>query len=206
MLGAIVSLLLVVAVAYAVTKVGGIITLLFVGAVLFLAYRRLSLLAFQPPALELEIECHAGFYVRSLAHDLGQALGCGAHLRALSRTRVGPFSLSDSLSLEELEQRLGRGNLPEALHSLDAALLGRSAVILAEAHATDVSSGRPLKLFRRAEDEAAHDVCRAYSTAGELIALLRLDGRGWAQPFKVFPPGRRGPNLPHPDDPSAVLA
>ena len=55
-----------------------------------------------PTLLRLRVACSSGFYVRSLAHDLGQLLGCGAHLEALRRTRAGPFVLSDALTLEAL--------------------------------------------------------------------------------------------------------
>ena len=47
--------------------------------------------------------CSSGFYVRTLAHDLGQRLGCGAHLAALRRTRAGSFTLDDAVPLEALE-------------------------------------------------------------------------------------------------------
>ena len=53
--------------------------------------------------LRLRIVCSAGFYVRSLAHDIGQRLGCGAHLEALRRTRAGRFRLADALTLEAIE-------------------------------------------------------------------------------------------------------
>ncbi|MBI2856891.1 MAG: tRNA pseudouridine(55) synthase TruB, partial [Chloroflexi bacterium] len=65
---------------------------------------RLELTRWAPPELDLEIDCGKGTYIRSLAHDLGSALGCGAHLCALERTRSGPFSLADSVTLGELEE------------------------------------------------------------------------------------------------------
>ncbi len=60
----------------------------------------------QPPAsslLRLRIVCSSGFYVRSLAHDIGQLLGCGAHLEGLRRTRAGPFAVADALPLDAIE-------------------------------------------------------------------------------------------------------
>jgi tRNA pseudouridine55 synthase len=54
--------------------------------------------------LRLRVACSSGFYVRSLAHDIGRSLGCGAHLEALRRTRAGQFDVRDALSLEALEQ------------------------------------------------------------------------------------------------------
>jgi tRNA pseudouridine55 synthase len=64
---------------------------------------RLDLLDFASPLLEIEVHCSAGTYLRSLAHDLGRALGVGAHLHDLCRVRSGPFSLTDSVPLGELE-------------------------------------------------------------------------------------------------------
>jgi tRNA pseudouridine55 synthase len=63
----------------------------------------LSLLAFQKDHFILRIVCSKGTYVRSLAMDIGEALGCGAHLDALRRVRIGDFDLSGSVSLEALE-------------------------------------------------------------------------------------------------------
>src|SRR5258705_2562658 len=59
--------------------------------------------------LRLRIVCTSGFYVRSLAHDIGQRLGCGAHLDALRRTRAGRFSVADALSLAELDAQGSMG-------------------------------------------------------------------------------------------------
>ena len=65
----------------------------------------LRIVAWQSPDLTLDVECGKGTYIRSLAHDLGQRLGCGAHLTALCRTRIGPYHLGDAASLEELQTR-----------------------------------------------------------------------------------------------------
>lgn len=53
--------------------------------------------------LTLNVHCGSGFYVRSLAHDIGEKLGCGAHLSALDRTRIGPYSLEDAWTIESIE-------------------------------------------------------------------------------------------------------
>lgn len=57
---------------------------------------RLELTSFLPGQLELAVACGKGTYIRSLAHDIGQALGCGAYLSALRRTHIGPFSVDDA--------------------------------------------------------------------------------------------------------------
>lgn len=62
--------------------------------------------AFQSPLLEIDIHCASGFYVRSLAHDLGQRIGCGAHLSGLVRTHVGVYQLSDAFSMDDIKAAL----------------------------------------------------------------------------------------------------
>ena len=72
----------------------------------------------------LHIRCSGGFYVRTLCHDLGQALGCPAHMRFLLRTRSGPFTLETAATLEELASRAQAGTLSRCLLPLEVALDG----------------------------------------------------------------------------------
>ena len=65
---------------------------------------RVELTLYEPPVVALEVDCSAGTYLRSMAHDLGAALGTGAHLSELCRTRSGPFTLDQAVTLEALEQ------------------------------------------------------------------------------------------------------
>jgi tRNA pseudouridine55 synthase len=155
---------------------------------------------YDPPDLEVEIECASGFYVRSLAHDLGQSLGCGGHVRALSRTRVGPFAIEDAVAVETL----AGGRVRDWLLALDAPLRFWPALIVGAGSETQVLNGRPLWLAAR-NPLPARELCRAYSASGELVAVLRLLADGSARAVKVFPPGRRGLNLPADDTPNAVI-
>ncbi|AET70025.1 tRNA pseudouridine 55 synthase [Desulfosporosinus orientis DSM 765] len=63
------------------------------------------------PKAILTIECSKGTYIRTICHDLGQALGCGAHMSYLVRVRSGPFKIQDSWTIEEIEKAFGDGNL-----------------------------------------------------------------------------------------------
>lgn len=67
---------------------------------------RLEIVDWQPPCLTLHVDCSKGTYIRTLAHDLGQALGVGAMLAGLVRTRSGPFMRADAISLAELAGRI----------------------------------------------------------------------------------------------------
>lgn len=68
---------------------------------------KIEILNYSPPDLSLRINCGAGTYIRSLAHDFGQALGIGAYLKELKRTKIGEFSLADVIYLEDLEKNPG---------------------------------------------------------------------------------------------------
>jgi tRNA pseudouridine55 synthase len=71
---------------------------------------------------KVSIECSAGTYVRSLAHDMGAALGCGAHLAEITRTAVGEFTLDQAASLEDLESAAKEGNLARYVIPLERLL------------------------------------------------------------------------------------
>lgn len=82
----------------------------------------LKLTSFESERMRLLIDCSKGTYIRSLAHDLGQLLGCGGHLSFLRRTRVGKFNLTAALSLEQVEELMVADKLNESLLTLDQAL------------------------------------------------------------------------------------
>jgi len=67
----------------------------------------IQLLEFNSPILEILLHCGSGFYVRSLAHDLGKVIGCGAHLSSLRRTAIGDYSIEDAFAVEQIENILG---------------------------------------------------------------------------------------------------
>lgn len=90
----------------------------------------------------LRVNCSAGFYVRSLAHDLGERLGVGAHLTALRRTRSGDLTLADALPLDVAER--DRDAARAAVIPLDRMLPSLSAVVLTDAGARHVAHGRDL--------------------------------------------------------------
>jgi tRNA pseudouridine55 synthase len=149
------------------------------------AIHRLELLGYTPPLIELEMEVGRGAYVRSLAHDLGERLGCHGHLVRLTRTVSGPFALADAVSIEELE---GAADWEALLYAPDRVLESWQAALLGEQHAREAGQGRLVVLERRPElaEPAPEAPCRAYSDAGEFLAVLRYRGSGRWQPEKVF--------------------
>ncbi|MCI5105127.1 MAG: tRNA pseudouridine(55) synthase TruB [Pseudomonadales bacterium] len=105
----------------------------------------IELTAFIDDELELEIECSKGTYIRAIADDLGQALGCGAHVVALHRTRAGSFTDKDSIKFDELIQEKeanGLEGLDRLLCPMDMAVANLPQVRLPEITASQVKHGQ----------------------------------------------------------------
>lgn len=122
--------------------------------------------------LKLHVECGSGTYVRSLVRDLGEALGCGAHLTALRRLWVEPFRVPDMVTLDELGvllERGGREALLARLLPIDAGLAAWPVLALDAAGADDVAHGRALDVA------AAPGRYRAHAPDGRLLAIGEVD-------------------------------
>jgi len=142
--------------------------------------QELELTRFEPPHLGLRIACSKGTYVRVLIDDLGSALGCGASMSALRRTRSGAFTLERAAALEGLRQQADAGELP--LFSLDEALAHLPGVDTDEAGAHHLRHGQPLD--GPGPDLPEGDLVRA-RLDGETIALGVLkQGQVW--PRRIF--------------------
>lgn len=147
---------------------------------------RLDLVQWQSPVITIEVDCSAGTYIRSLAHDLGEALGCGAHLRRLTRLKSGPFCIDEAVSLDVVEEAFRHGYSQDLLHSIDEVLLGWRAVILDKGNETLVKQGGDVVLEGAGILGSGTDWCRAYSIDGHFIAALKRTGGSLWHPEKVF--------------------
>ncbi|MDE2823759.1 MAG: tRNA pseudouridine(55) synthase TruB, partial [Chloroflexota bacterium] len=140
-----------------------------------------------PPDLTIEVTCGRGFYMRSLAHDLGEALGCGGHLRELTRTKNSAFHIDEALSLEEAETCFTEGTWEDVLHTPDIAVRSMPAIVVDKGVAERVRNGRPLPGALRIPFEEPGEECRVYGSDGEFLALMVFDrSAGQWQPRKVF--------------------
>src|SRR5688572_7738863 len=101
---------------------------------------RFALRKYDPPRLEIEVECSGGTYVRVLAADLGERLGCGAHLADLRRTRSGPFTLAEACSPEILREEAESGEIERRLVS-PLAVLGLPALRLSADEVARIAQG-----------------------------------------------------------------
>lgn len=147
---------------------------------------QLQILAWQPPHLSLAIECSKGTYIRSLAYDLGERIGCGAYLSRLLRTRSGPFELANSITLAQLSSYIEQGNLMMCVAPTDSVLIHYPAIFLDEETSVHVLHGN---MFRQdfASPQADGQLARIYDATGRFLAIgtWRAEQHMW-QPTKVF--------------------
>ena len=147
----------------------------------------IKLESYEEPFANIFVRCGKGFYMRSLAHDIGEILGTGAHLKDLRRIRTGPFSLEDCCTLEEAKEILNSGNYKKILRSPDSVLKHLKAVVVDESQITLVRTGRPLSLDLDHPVGVNNELIRVYSSEGKFIALLKYKEMiGQWYPKKVF--------------------
>jgi len=138
---------------------------------------RLELIERAGDRLRLHVECGSGTYVRSLARDLGERIGCGAHLTALRRVWVEPFRAPAMWTLDALRARAESGGtaaLDVLLLPLEQGLEALPALTVTDEQAARLEQGKPL--VHNALGETP--LCRALDPRGRLVALVRIDAAG----------------------------
>ncbi len=160
----------------------------------------LELIDWQLPVVTIEVVCGKGTYIRSLAHDLGQGLGCGANLKSLIRLRYGLFDIKDAVSVSQLEAAFRLGYWQNFVYPIDSVLLHWRAMIVSEATEGTIRNGRPLASGNGDSGEGngyleQHSLaqsplknrCRVYTHDGSFLSVLRFnpEKEQW-QPEKVF--------------------
>lgn len=135
---------------------------------------------------DFHMRCGKGAYVRAIARDLGAALGCHAHVVALRRTEVGPFTVANAVSLDALARIVENDTLPQILVPVTTALAGIPALAVTEPQALRLRAGQVVRVTPAlvSEDVTEPATVRAMR-AGELIALARLEGMELS-PVRVF--------------------
>ncbi len=142
----------------------------------------LEIRSYRPPDLSLVVECSAGTYIRSLAHDLGERLSTGAHLAALRRTKAGPFTLEDAVALPRLEVSFLTGKWERYVRPAVDALPEFPTIQL------DAEGLEKVRFGHRIPAEAGSSgMAKAVSPDGELVAVLEaVEGGSEWHPRKVF--------------------
>ena len=133
--------------------------------------QQFELLHFESPFARFRVVCSPGTYVRGLAHDLGQKLGCGAHLSALRRTRSGEFRVEDAVPLDHATA--------SNLISMDRLLTSWPRIDVSETDETKVVHGNQIR------GDCAGDFARIFNKKGEFIAVASVES-GWVRPRLVL--------------------
>lgn len=143
----------------------------------------LDLTACDLPDIEFVVRCSAGTYVRTLAHDLGERLGCGAHLIALRREASGAFTAAGAVLLAELEAQAAEGAWARHVVPIARALGDWPALRLDATAARKLANGQAVPL----PPDLDGDMACAFGPDEELVGLVRADrAAGVARPEKVF--------------------
>ncbi len=146
--------------------------------------KRLDLVHMTPAGLRLHIECGSGTYVRSLVRDLGERLGCGAHVSALRRLWIEPFRNPAMTDIEALETlaKSGDAAIDALLVPIELGLAGYPTVRLDAEAAVRLSHGQTVGI------EVAHTQgrCVALDEHGRALALCVCDGQGFLTPVRGF--------------------
>ena len=147
---------------------------------------RLTLLSFDGTEAIVDVDCSKGTYVRTLAADLGEVLGCGAHLSALRRTRIDNLQLDDAVTLVELED-LTVADRDARLAPADALLADLPTVALNAQETGRVLHGQGLLW-----DGPLGQRCRLYGGDGTFLGLGQHSGDGWLQPRRLVATAAEG--------------
>ena len=154
--------------------------------------KQLDLCAFRGgdnPQVDIFLECSKGTYVRSIAEDLGKALGCGAHVSALRRTRAGPFAIEDSVSLTTLEALKRNDQLAEMdalLLPADTAVGGLPLVRLSESGGFYIRQGQPVQV----PNAPCDGMVRVALETGEFLGIGEILDDGRVAPRRLIVTGR----------------
>ncbi|HEY0794925.1 MAG TPA: tRNA pseudouridine(55) synthase TruB [Acidisarcina sp.] len=141
-----------------------------------------EILSLQGDVAEFAITVSAGGYVRSVAHDIGQILGCGAHLASLRRTMAGPFTLAEALTLDSIEQLAKSGNLQDHMPHPRDLLPALPGVTADEITIGRIRNGGAVNL----PDFSAASLVKIFASQHELTAIGKRVAGTLFQPVVVL--------------------
>ena len=142
-----------------------------------------DLLEFDGQAATFDVGCGKGTYIRSLARDLAAALGTCGHVTMLRRTRVGPFTLAQSFTLDAIEKLCHMGGVSEALRPVETALDDIPVLAITELEATELKHGRAIVLTSSLNTENSEWIL---AMEGNKAVALCNTSEGQLRPKKVF--------------------
>lgn len=150
----------------------------------------IELTEFAPPSISLMVECGRGVYIRSLAHQLGEELGCGGYLSELVRTHSGPFKIDQAINIDHLEATAESGDLDrwkQHLFPIDYPLLHLKGVVPGKAAERLLLNGQAINLGPSYASAGYLESYRAYTADHLFIGVIRFHkGENQWRPYQVF--------------------
>ena len=146
----------------------------------------IKIINYEPPILDLFIRCGKGFYVRSLANDLGKILGCGGYLNDLKRTSLGNFEISKSILLAKAMSAIENGDTSKIVQPLETCVGNFERVNLSTDETINIKNGQKIPYTLDSSIEKG-SLASAFSPKGDLAAIIMFEdkSREW-KPVKVF--------------------
>lgn len=161
--------------AYDVARAGGVVEL----AARTVAIHRVEMIEYEWPMLTLHVDCGSGTYIRSIARDVGEALGCGGLVQVLTRTRIGPFAIEGAVDPLALDPSA----IPSLLRPPIEALAGLAAVPISAEQIGEILQGRAIESAQRGE--TGNEVALV-GPGGELVAVAEVGADGRLHPRRVL--------------------
>ena len=147
----------------------------------------IDITAWNHPDVEIEIECGRGLYVRSLAHDIGVALECGASIKSLTRLTCGPFDIASAATIQDLEDAFQNESWKALVFPIDFPLLKLKAGMVGGDKELAIRQGQGVYIGLSNLMNNQDITLRMYNVRGEFFALMRQDRvRGKWRARKVF--------------------
>lgn len=161
---------------------------------------QIQVLDFSPPLLSLDVECGQGAYMRTLAADIGELLGCGAHVSELIRLSCGGFHNEESTTLEDLEEAASESqSWKQFLHPIDWVVKDLKSISVNRQAEGYLRHGQSINIGELMTEARYLELFRAYNNEGHFLALVRYDRHSklW-RPLKVFDSDSISPLAPIP--------
>ena len=145
----------------------------------------LEMLKFESPYVEMDVYCSKGTYIRNLVEDMGDDLGCGAHVSALHRSQVGPYNAEAMMTFEQIEALLessGVDGLDELLLPVDSSVSHWPEVILNSSLAFYIQQGQPIQFPNTPKNGGI----RLITDDGQFIGIGEIDENGMVAPKRLI--------------------
>lgn len=149
---------------------------------------RIEILEFTPGSLVLKVESGRGAYMRSLAHDIGEALGCGGYLIKLVRLSSGPFKVEDAILVDRFQNADGQVSVEDFVQPVDCVLLDMKCATVSNTAERYIRTGQPVNLSDEIGPSARYmELYRLYTQDGRFLAVVRFDkAKNQWKPTRVF--------------------